>query len=492
MQVYFRMLAGKLADMSIPYSATYRTIVQAFGNTMDVICMPFRLGERQACFFFLDGFIDKLLFEENIMQPLKDLPPDTAYTLDTIQAATIVTTPVKALDNTDDAIRSIAGGDIVLLIDEADELYLFSEKKYSVRGIQEPPVSTVLRGPREGFVEDFKTNMTMLRRRLATEKLRFDLLSIGKYTATRVVIAWLDGVADPAILKQVKERLQAIDRDGIVESSYLARYLEAHKLSIFSQVGATEKPDIATAKMLEGRIAILVDGSPMVLTLPFVLYESFQASEDYYIKSYRASLIRAVRLMAVMIAILLPAVYVALQQFQYQMFPLKFLITIMNSIYGIPLTPTLEMLLVLVIFEILNEASVRMPRYVGMALSIVGAIVLGETAVNAGLLSTPAILVIALSTIGLYCVPDESNTSSVLRFLFVTVAGVLGILGVLLSAIMLIAYLCSLESFGTSFMAPFSPSLIHDWQDGILKSNVTDMPERPYTIPTPNRTRIKK
>ncbi len=478
--------------MKVDYAQISQRILDTFGNTMDVVQIPFRCAGLDGGVFFLDGFIDKLLFENNILRPVKAMQSLQPPYGEAIQAATLVTTPLQCVDDEQQAITHIAGGDIVMLIDGAEQFFVFSEKQYSIRGIQEPPVSTVLRGPREGFVEDFKTNLTLLRRRMATPNLRFEMLTLGKYTGTRVVISWLDGVADPKIVQQVKDKLQTIDRDGIIESSYVARYLENHKMSIFSQVGATEKPDIATAKMLEGRIAIVVDGSPMVLTVPFVLYESFQASEDYYIKSYRASLIRGIRLIAVMIAILLPAIYVALQQFQYQMFPLKFLITIMNSIYGIPLTPTLEMLLVLVIFEILNEASIRMPRYVGMALSIVGAMVLGETAVNAGLLSTPAILVIAVSTIGLYCVPDESNTSSVLRFFFVAIAGVLGLLGVLLCSIMLIAYLCTLDSMGTSFLAPFAPAIVHDWQDGILKSNVTDMDERPYTIPTKNRTRIRK
>lgn len=481
--------------MAIDYQKSSQIVSDAFGDCADVVRLDFTIAEKSACVFFLDGFIEKLLFENNILSPIKrlaQLPDDPERYLDALNRAVLLTTPIEPLDSENDAIVRLAGGDIVLLLDGAPKPYLFSEKQYKTRGIQEPPVSSVLRGPREGFVEDFKTNMTLLRRRMASRNLRFDMLNAGKYTGTKIVVAYLDGVADQAIVEEVKQRIQSIDQDGIIESSYISRYLEDRHMSLFTQVGASEKPDIVTAKMLEGRVAIIVDGSPMVLTVPFVLYESFQSSEDYYIKSYRASLIRSIRMLAVFIAVLLPAVYVALQQFHYQMLPLKFLISIMNSIYGIPLTPTLEMLLILVIFEILNEASIRMPRYVGMALSIVGAIVLGETAVNAGLLSTPAILVIAVSTIGLYCVPDESNTCSVLRFLFVAVSGVLGLYGIILCSIVLVAYLSAMRSYGTSYLAPFAPSLIHDWQDGILKSSMTQMKERPYTIPTSNRTRLRK
>lgn len=481
--------------MAIEYQKSSEIIADAFGGTADVVRLDFTVAGKSACVFFLDGFIEKLLFENNILAPIKamrSLPDDASQYLNAIAEAVLLTTPIEPLEDEREAIERLAGGDIVLIVDGAAQPYLFSEKQYKTRGIQEPPVTTVLRGPREGFVEDFKTNMTMLRRRLASSALRFDMLDAGKYTGTKIVVSYLDGVADPAVVEEVERRIRAIVQDGIVESSYISRYLEDSQNSLFSQIGASEKPDIVTAKMLEGRVAIIVDGSPMVLTVPFVLYESFQASEDYYIKSYRASLIRSIRMLAVFIAVLLPALYVAFQQYQYQMLPLKFLISIMNSIYGIPLTPTLEMLLILVIFEILNEASIRMPRYVGMALSIVGAIVLGETAVNAGLLSTPAILVIAVSTIGLYCVPDESNTFSVLRFLFVAVSGVLGIFGILLCSIVLLAYLCALRSYGSPYLAPFAPALIHDWQDGPLKTALTDMKERPYTIPTPNRTRMRK
>ena len=265
--------------------------------------------------------------------------------------------------------------------------------------------------------------------------------------------------------------------------------MESNYHSRFPQEGSSEKPDIIAAKMLEGRVAVIVDGSPMVLTVPFILFEHFQASEDYYVKSFRASFIRIVRLAALVFAIALPGAYVALQEYQYQMFPLKFLISIMNSVYGIPFTPTLEMLCVLIIFEILNEASVRMPRYVGMALSVVGAIVLGETAVNAGLFSTPAILVIAISTIGLYCVPDATEVSSILRVLLVAIAGVAGLMGIILACLALIAYLADLRSFGTSYLAPFAPLIEHDWQDGLIKESVRDMSERPYSVPTQNRVR---
>ena len=412
-------------------------------------------------------------------------------TADLLNKIIYISDPIIVCDTFEEMITKIVSGDIGLMIDGAETYFVLSLRNYKVRGITEPPVSTVLRGPREGFVEDMKVNMTMLRRRFKTPDLVFDLMQIGKYSGTQIAIAYIDGVADAQIVSQIKERIKHIDCDGIIDSSYIAMYIEDNKYSLFNQVGMAEKPDIVAGKMLEGRVAIICDGSPTVLTLPFVLFEHFQSNEDYFTKSYRASALRILRVIAMIIAISLPAAYVALQEFQYHMFPLKLLVVIMNSLQGVPLTPTIEMIVLLVVFEILNEASVRMPRYVGTALSIVGAIVLGESAVSAGLLSVPTLLVTAMSTIGLYCVPDEVDAGSILRILFVAVAGVLGIFGLILAVFVLFAYMVSLKNYGTSFMAPFSPMLPLDMQDGVTKSNLIDMKKRPYTIPTKNRVRAK-
>lgn len=412
-------------------------------------------------------------------------------TADLLNKIIYISDPIIVCETFEEMVTKIASGDIGLLIDGAESFFVLSLRDYKTRGITEPPVSTVLRGPREGFVEDMKVNMTMLRRRFKTPDLVFDLMQIGKYSGTQIAIAYIDGVADKSVVEKIKSRISKINCDGIIDSSYIARYIEDNKHSLFNQVGSAEKPDIIAGKLLEGRVAIICDGSPTVITLPFVLFEHFQASEDYYTKSYRASATRILRVIAMIIAISLPAAYVALQEFQYHMFPLKLLVVIMNSLQGVPLTPTIEMIVLLLVFEILNEASVRMPRYVGTALSIVGAIVLGESAVSAGLLSVPTLLVTAMSTIGLYCVPDEVDAGSILRILFVAVAGVLGIFGLILAVFVLFAYMVGLRNYGTSYMAPFSPMLPLDMQDGVTKKNLIDMKKRPFSIPTINRVRAK-
>lgn len=473
----------------IQYAKARRDLLKELSQSKDVLTLDFEIASRPSCLIYVDGLSDKELTDRNIIEPLKRVKELSAPAIAAINSIICIADPIGVPKDVADCAVKIADGDIALVIDGAEELYVLSMRSYKTRGITEPPVSTVLRGPREGFVEDMKTNMTMVRRRLRSPKLKFDYSKIGQYTQSNIAICWLEGVADNKIVKQITDKINAIVIDGLIDSTYVARYLETNKYSLFTQIGLNEKPDIVAAKLLEGRVAIIVDGSPTVLTVPFVLFEHFQSSEDYYIKGYRASMTRIVRLIAMIIAIALPAAYVSLQEFQYQMLPLKMMITIMNNIYGLPLTPTLEMLLLLVIFEILNETSIRMPRFVGTALSIVGAIVLGEAAVNAGLLSTPSLLVTAISTIGLYAVPDEVNAASVLRMLFVLVSGVLGLFGLLLAIIAMVAYLATMQSYGTCYLMPFAPLFENDMQDGFIKSNLVDMKKRPYTIPTKNRKR---
>lgn len=471
------------------YQEVYEQIKNEFCNTCDLRTIELQISGKNACFFYIDGYIDTLLFESNMLKPLKRLDNIDVVDINVLNANTMFTTPIEEIQDVNKAIAEIACGEIILLADSSECFFRYSEKKYTLRAISEPPVSTVLRGPREGFVEDLKTNMFLIRRRMASPKLVIDTMSVGKYTQTKVAMCFIDGVADGEVVGRIKSKIEEINIDGIIESSYVARYLEENKFSLFSQIGASEKPDTIVGKMLEGRVAIIVDGSPSVLTLPFMLYENFQMSEDYYIKSYRASMVRIIRLFAVIFSILMPGIYVALQEHQYQLFPIKFLVTVLGSISNIPLSPTLEMLLVLCIFEILNETSIRMPRYVSMALSVVGAIILGEAAVSAGLFSISSIIIVAVSTVGIYCVPDEINSSNILRLGFVALGGVLGLLGILLGTMTIVCYMCSINSYGVSYMAPFAPSILHDWQDGPLKAQLQELGERPYSIPTSNRTR---
>ena len=378
---------------------------------------------------------------------------------------------------------------MLLLFEGAENYFLFDVKKYESRSIEEPPTSTVLKGPREGFVENIKTNMSLLRRRLKTKSLVYESLTVGRYSSTKIIIAYVSGIAKPEIIDKVREKLSAIDIDAVPNSSTIADYLEKPSYSLFKMVGNSEKPDIVASKIMEGRVAVMVDGSPIVLTLPFLLVEDFQDSQDYSNSVIRASFIRAIRIIGALLALLLPAFFVAVQEYEFPVLPIEFSVTIINAVSGIPFTPTLEMLLALILFEVLNEASIRMPRYVGMALSIVGAIVLGQTAVEAGFLSSMTVLISALSAIGLYALPDEVGVLSVLRMFLVVSTGLCGMLGLLISVLFILTYLVSLEAYGVPYLSPYAPTILPDFKDGFLKGTPRSMKTRPFSIPNNNPKR---
>ena len=466
-----------------------KRIKKDFGESSDLSVRPAVIGGKEAYYVSIEGLIDKELLEEHVIKPLSlsdniSLPPtdDSVY----------LSSPVRRVKEIFEAEREIADGMTALLLDGEKEITLFSVKKWERRSVEEPPTSSVIKGPREGFTEDVTVNASLLRRRLKNRSLVIKEREIGKYTRTKVMVCYLSDVAAEKTVNLVNERLSHVDIDGVIDSSYLTKFLEDDPDSLFPQVGSLEKPDVVAAKLLEGRVAIFADGSPIALTVPHLLLESFQDSQDYFKRNSRVTVTRFLRLFGAIIAIFLPAAFVAVQEFQYQVLPLKFLITIINSTNGTPLSPTLEMLLVLIIFDILNEASVRMPRYVGMALSIVGAIVLGETAVSAGLLSSPAVLVTALSSIGLYLVPDDVGTYSLLRLIFVAAAALLGLLGILFALLLLMTHLVTLESFGANYMSPYAPLVNGDLKDGFVKRELPDMEKRPESVDNRNSTRIRK
>jgi len=440
---------------------------------------------------YADGVVDKALLGDLAARPLNklDFSKEAKPTLEEVKRALLF--PELKEDNSVEALtKEILDGNSVLLVDGLDQAIIVGAKMPPSRAVIEPPTDVAVKGPREGFVEDVKTNMALLRKRLKTPALRFTMLKIGKQSDTNVAVCYLDGIADAAVKDELIQKLEAIQTDVIPDSSYVATLIAPRPHSVFRQSGTTEKPDILAAKMSEGRIGILVDGSPIALTVPYILAEDLQSSEDYFVSPFVATVTRLLRVFAVLVAILLPAFYVSTQLFKIQLLPLSLTLTIASSIQGLPLSPSLEMFLVLLVLEILKEASIRMPKYVGMSLSVVGALVLGETAVSAGFVSTPAIIVVAFSGICLYTVPNFTETGSLLRWFLLIVSGSIGPFGIVLAAAFLLYYLLSADAFGSPPLAPFSPLVRHDLKDSAIKSSLFALNERPALFRSPNRTRL--
>lgn len=404
-----------------------------------------------------------------------------------VKDSVLFASETEIIEEESEAMESLLSGDLLLFIGE--EVIRINTRKYDKRSVEEPPTETVMRGPREGFIEDLKTNLGLIERRLRTPALGIERFRIGRVSSTNVAMVYISTVATPGLIDEVRRRLNTIDIDCLVDSHYLQPLLEDHPFSIFQQSGVSEKPDVVCAKLLEGRVAIIVDGSPMILTVPFMFIENLQSSQDYYERNSFATFLRIMRLISLFFGAVLPAFFVALQMFHQEVIPVRFLTTLMNAIEGIPLPPLPEILFVLLLFEIIREASVRMPRAVGMAMSIVGALVLGETAVNAGIISSPAVMAVALSSISLYTVPNEVGTMSLIRIILIVMGGLLGFFGLLISALFFVHLMCSLDSFGVPYTAPFAPLIKNDLKDALIRAPIPKLKTRPESIPNINNVR---
>lgn len=448
----------------------------------DILVQRFSLADKTAfAIIYADGLVDKETLGLLVSGPLEFLKKDSTGVFPDLKRETEV----------DKLAERILEGNAVLLKENLAEGIVVGARNAPARAVGEPPTGITVKGPREGFVEDVKTNTALIRKRLKTPNLRFESFKAGKQSSTDIVLCYLKGIADEDTLSEIREKIKTIDIDFLPDSSYVAELL-CDSRSVFPLVGSTEKPDVFCAKLSEGRVGILSDGSPEALTAPLLFVEHFQSADDYFTSPFTATVTRILRAIAVLVALYVPALYVSSQLFKLQLLPLNLTLTIASSIQGIPLSPSLEMFLVLFVLEVIKEASIRMPKYVGMALSVVGALVLGETAVSAGFVSTPAIIIVAFSGLCLYTVPDFTETGALLRWIFLLVAGSFGPFGIVLFTAFLLYYAVSVESFGTPILAPFSPLIESDLKDTIVKFRLKNLKKRPRSIGSKNKTRLRE
>lgn len=469
----------------------------------DIFFHSFSLADGTPCaVVYADGMVNKQLLGDLVLRPLETLPfpkndgsrdenTEEKQLLNALRSV-LLFPELKQTREFSSSVKEVLDGNAILLVGALPFSLIIGTKNLPVRSISEPPTDVAVKGPREGFIEDIKTNMVLVRKRLKTADLRFETSRIGKQSDTMLCLCYLKGVADETIVKQVENRLKKTQIDCVPDSSYIATMLAERKLSVFRSVGTTERPDVFAAKLSEGRVGILVDGSPIALTLPFAAVEDFQSNEDYYVSPFMATIFRSLRLISVLVALLLPAFYLSSQLFKLQLLPLGLTLTIVESTSRLPLSPSMETFVVLFVLEVLKEASIRMPKYVGMSLSVVGALVLGEAAVSAGFLSTPTIIVVALSGICLYAVPNFVETGSILRWIFLIVGGSVGPLGITLAVAFTLYYLITADSFGMPPLAPFSPLTTSDLKDSVVKYDLFALPKRPSIFKSKNKTRLKE
>lgn len=486
--------------LSSSLQANIARIRQEFDQARDLVVREFTIGAEQefhACLVYLDGLVDKDMVNTHIMKSLmldvRLTPPDQVIgksaALRLIEQSALSISHTKKTENYGQVIDSILNGDAVVFIDGTNTALIAETRGWEGRTVTEPITEVVVRGPREGFTETLSVNISLLRRKIRTPRLKLESLTLGQQTKTPVCLAYIKGIANDQIIAEVRRRMERIDIDAILESGYIEQLIEDAPASIFPTVGNTEKPDVAAAKLLEGRVAILVDGTPFALTVPYLLIEAFQVAEDYYSRPFFATVVRWLRFTAFFIAISLPAWYVALATFHQEMIPTLLMIPMAAAKEATPFPAVVEALMMGVIYEIVREAGIRLPRPVGQAISIVGALVIGEAAVSAGLIGAPMVIIISLTAIASFVVTALTDVVAIVRLLLVLLAGVLGNFGIIWGLAALLLHLASLRSFGVPYLSPLAPTTASDLKDVLVKAPLWMMLTRPRVLVRRNRQR---
>lgn len=452
---------------------------EMLNNSSDFSYRIFSKNSQKISFVFLKSIIDQQLLSSGIYFPFQTY--EKKFSIDVIKNQIIKCADVKTIKK-EDMTKQILDGKVILITNFSSEILAIDLLKFPERTPSEPPTSPVIQGPREGFVEDVQTNITLIRRRLKTENLVLKTIKIGSQSQTKVVVTYLKNIANKSVVNEVLTKLKKIEIDGVIDSYYILSFLENRPNSLFKQIGNAEKPDIVVSKMLEGKIAIIVDNSPIVLTVPFILIEDLQNSNDYYTNHHYSSFVRVIRLLGLLVAVIAPGFYLSLQIYHYNILPLNFLITIADTTQGLPFTPFLEILFIFLLFQILYEVSLRLPSYLGLATSVVGALILGDTGVKAGLISPPGVIIVALSKIALYTIPEQASQITILQVVFIVLGGSLGLVGLIGGLIYLINYLNSIDSFGTPYLAPYSPRIPQDLKDAIITNSVIELDTVPKSF----------
>jgi spore germination protein KA len=389
-------------------------------------------------------------------------------------------------------VESLMGGCTVVHVQGIDEAFMFETRSIDKRSINQPETEQVIRGPREGFIEMLTTNLSLMRYRLQTPNFRIKTMKIGKMTRSLVAVCYLEGVVNPALVKEVKNRLEMIEIDGILDSGYLEQFIQDNHFSPFPQIQNTERPDKAVANLLEGRVILLVDGSPVALILPTVFTQFYQTSEDYTERFLLVSFIRFARLLALIFSLISPALYVAVISYNPELIPTEFAVAVAGGRAGVPFPSVIEVLIMEMSMEVLREATIRLPQQVGGALSIVGVLVVGQAAVSAGFVSPITVVVIALTTIGSFATPayNAALALRLLRFPLIILAGIFGLYGVMVGLILIVNHMLSLKSFGVPYLSPLVPGNFQGMKDTLMRAPLGWMKRRPVMLHPMDGTRL--
>lgn len=485
-------------EATFPRSTNLDETIRGFMQILDrievVIQREVQNGAGQpvrCCLFYIDGMVNSGIINESIIERIQrtetPLPAGEAL-LDALAEQVISVNEIKTTNNLQELIQGAIYGDTVLFAEGSARGLIINTKGFALRSTGEPENEKVLRGPHEGFTEGIIANLSRLRRILRTQNLKMEFTTFGRHSNTKACICYIEGIAEPKVLAELRHRLAGYDLDGALDVNYLIETIKDAPHTPFKTVGTTERPDVVAGKLLEGRIALVLDGTPVVLTLPYLFVENFQSSEDYYVSYLYSSVTRMLRILGFFITICLPGLYVAVVTYHHELLPTPLLVSFSMARQAVPFPTVVEAFLMIVVFQLLAETGMRMANGIGQALSIVGALVIGQASVEARIVSAPIIIVVGLTGITGLLVPKLNAATILLRFGLLALSSVLGLYGFTFGMIALLLQLYGMESFGIPFLQPFSMKFQRN-KDSAIRAPWWKMVTRPEQM---SQNRVRK
>ncbi|HEK9101166.1 spore germination protein [Bacillus pfraonensis] len=482
-----------MTSLEANVSAITKSIRDTLQSPNDLTVREFALSSSstRCAVIFLCGLSDKDLVYRFIIRPLQQEDiPNKASIMQTLLDGFISIGEVNIVKKFPDIINSVLVGDTIVLIDGIPNALVINSRAWERRSLEPPITENIIRGPKVGFTEDIATNKMLIRRDLRDPKLRFQSYIMGKRSQKEVTLIYIEDIINPYIVAELKRRLQSIETDMILDSGKIEQLLEDNNMSPFPQFLNTERPDRAIASLAKGKAVLLVDGSPFAVIAPMVLVDIFQSPEDHYERWIIGSLLRGLRIMAGLMAILLPAVYVALVSYHQGLIPSNLAYSIAGAREGVPFPAYIETIIMTLTMELIREAGLRLPKQIGQTVGIVGGLVIGEAAVSAGIVNPFMVIVIAVTAIATFSLPVYSITITFrfLLFAFILAATMFGLYGITLALIALAIHITNLKSVGIPYSTPLAPAFYKDWKDEVVLLPRAMLKTRPDYLQTQDKT----
>jgi len=495
LDLYHREYVKQFQDLPISHvlDQNMSYVQSAFHDCSDFVIRQFEIQKgRRAVAAYVEGLVD----DAQVNAALKALMIDEGGPgkTDLLSSKSLPVAKTTHVFNYAEWLTGVLSGDTGIFIDGDEHAILLGLGGSETRSIAEPETEAVVRGPREGYVESIRTNTSLLRRKLKTPQLKTRSVVVGRHSNTNLVVAYMESIADPALVEEVLQRLDKIDIDAVLESGYVEELIQDSTYSPFPQVQHTERPDTTAAALLEGRVAIFVDGTPFVLIVPTTFWQMMQANEDYYERFQMATLVRVLRYLFLIVALTTPALYVAITTYHQAMIPTTLLLSLAAAREAIPFPAVVEALIMEISFEALREAGVRLPKTVGQAVSILGALVVGQAAVEAGIVSAPMVIIVSITGIASFTIPryNAAIAFRMLRFPLLILASVFGMFGILIGVMFILGHMAKLRSFGVPYLSPTSPLASSDLKDILIRAPWSQMGARPEYLDTQDTQRTDR